>query len=131
MRKVLQGTKVSRETSVNGNKVSVIRTTEHKKFGEVINNWTFDFSGVNPDEIMVLATRPLVITTQAQLRAAKTTAEADKFDTATFSVRDFLDRERAKLSPEEKFERAVAGLPPEKVKEILEAQLKALQGGKS
>ncbi len=124
MRKVKQGEKVARLTQVVGDSaIAVRRTTEHKKYGIILSDWVFDFGGVSHAEIMALATRPLVITTQAQLRAAESPEQVEEYDNRTISVRDFLDRERAKVPPEEKARRAMGSLSPAARAKLIEELL--------
>lgn len=83
------------------------KTTHTKGFKKTIECvWDFDLTDVNPNEIMGLAMRSLVISAQRDARDTKTTDAFMAFQTQKFSVRAMIDNIRHGKSPTEK----VAGL---------------------
>lgn len=113
MRIALKGEVISRNTIVDVDENTVLK--QHVTFNKptqsgYILDWVFNFSDVSIKELMELASRDLVIKHRPAFKLCPK-ADLEPWDTKTFSVRDFLDREGGvKLSPVERATRAVAKL---------------------
>lgn len=114
MRNVIKGETVSRYTNVDGDTVHKHHVTMNKaSASEYEMDWAFDFSGVTREELMVLASRDLVIKARPVFKSLPADA-LDEWDDRVFSVREILDTEnRTTLSPDEKARRAVSKLTDE------------------
>ncbi len=125
MENVKHGDTISRYTKVDGNVVHkhhVTRNNPTKSAYEM--DWYFDFENVNHDELLELASRDLVIKHRPQFKSAPADT-LEGWGNKTFSVREFLDRERRNtLSPEEKVRNAVAKMSPEQKAKLI-AELSA------
>jgi len=115
MRKVKQGEKVSRVTTVDGQVVTVVHVTEHSTEGKVVLNWKFDYTDVTEDEMLREMSRAHVIDMRPAWKKLGA-GEAEKQADMTVNMREYLDRERRiaksdgekagnlldKMSPEER-----------------------------
>ena len=119
--------KHSRTTKVNLDENTVVKThvTQHGDGDKVAKTyhkmqWTFDFKDVTHEELLEVASRELVIGARPKFKKCPIN-EVKSWEQKTFSVRKILDAERTSLSPEEKAVRALQGLTPEQLAEVLKA----------
>ena len=110
MRQVARGTKVTREESVNGNVVTKDVVTLNKATDATYaDTWELDFSDVERKDLLILATRSLVIELQSAFRGCKA-AKVDDWDELSLNVAEHLANKRKKLTPEERQKRAIAAV---------------------
>lgn len=83
------------------NTVTVVHTVKpdekHQTRYEL--TWTFDFANVTAMELIMLATRPLLIKAQGLWRKADDRLKEAAWDNRTFKVRDALDNARVAANP--------------------------------
>lgn len=120
--RVLDGEKVAKILRVDGNKVYRKHVTEHRKLGRVVLEWTFDFEGVTQEELMVLASRSVLIGSRPTFKETSI-EEAEKWKVHTIFVREYLESNREKVAPEEKVRRAMDKLTPAARKALLDELL--------
>ena len=95
---IKDGEKGRRDVIVNGD-VSTIHhgTKQSKSEPEWQMTWLFDFKDISRDELIGLATKHLVIQHRLAFKKATNVKEGD-WDNVVFSVREYLTRERRKVS---------------------------------
>ena len=123
LKKVMQGETVKKYVRVNDKVVERQHVTEHGKLGNVLLKWSFDFDGVSNDAILELASRAVLIGSRPKFKKTSP-QEAEQYAEKTISVALFLERERAKLSPQEKAARIMSELPTEEAIKMLEEYIK-------
>lgn len=103
MRIVEKGTAISRYTKIDGEKVHKHHVTMNKSTStEYELDWTFDFTDVTHDELLLIASRDLVIKSRPVFKLLPA-SELSGWDEKVFSVREMLDTEtRSTLTPEQK-----------------------------
>ena len=108
MKKVAKGTRVDRDETVEGRVLTKSVVTQHggRDGPYYLDTWTFDFSKVTTNELLVLATRSLVIEVQGRFRRAKA-EDLKGFDGYKCSVREYLDKKRRGKSAEERKKEAM------------------------
>ncbi len=112
MKKVLKGEKVTRTTTVDNDVVSTFHVTQHGTIGNVATTWHFNFDGIDRDELLILATRSLLIDAR---RDFKTLPEnvAEQWDGQSFLVSDMLTKTRKTATPTKAAQNAWAKMSPE------------------
>src|SRR3972149_5396048 len=121
MKIVKQGEKAVKSTAIAGNVVTKQHVTlNHNTKADYQLTWKFDFEGISREELLLVASRALVIALRPEFKAASA-AELESWDNRTFSVRGYLDSERAKIDDMEKARRAMRKLTSEQ-REKLEAE---------
>ena len=113
MKIVKQGEKAERAVLVHGDLVRRVHVTLNKPTqAEYQLDWSFDFSDVSREELMTIASRAILIAMRPEFKGAKA-SELPAWEVKTFSVRDYLDSERAKVDDVEKARRMIGKLTPE------------------
>ena len=123
LKKVMQGETVKKYVRVHDKVVERQHVTEHGKLGNVLLKWSFDFDGVSDDAILELASRAVLIGSRPKFKKTSP-QEAEEYAEKRISVALFLERERAKLSPQEKAARSLAELPTDQAIKMLEELIK-------
>ena len=119
MKIVKQGEKADRSVSIKGDLVTRQHVTLNKPTkSEYALTWAFDFSGVTREELLTVASRAIVIALRPEFKVASA-SEIEAWDNRTFSVREYLDSERAKVDDVEKARRILGKLTPEQREAIL------------
>jgi hypothetical protein len=119
MKIVKQGEKADRSVSIKGDLVTRQHVTLNKPTkSEYALTWAFDFSDVTREELLTVASRAIVIALRPEFKAASA-SELESWDNRTFSVREYLDSERAKVDDVEKARRILGKLTPEQREAIL------------
>ena len=119
MKIVKQGEKAERSVSVSGDIVRRVHVTLNKPTkAEYQLDWSFDFSGVSKEELMTIASRAILIAMRPEFKAA-TGSELSGWEVKTFSVRGYLDSERAKVDDAEKVKRILGKMSKEQRDAIL------------
>ena len=98
MKKVLNGEKVERSTTVSDNVVTCQHVTKHDKLGNVSIAWSFDFNDVPYDELLRLAARSLLIDSRRDFKPLDEKI-AKTWDGKVFNVNDMLSATRKKSDP--------------------------------
>lgn len=112
LKQVKQGENIPREVRVSGESVIRKHVTEHRKLGKVFLTWTFNFEGVSKEDILVLASRAVLIGARPTFKETSI-EDAEGWKDRTFSVADYLKHNREKVTTEEKARRALGALTPE------------------
>lgn len=119
MKVIKQGEKAERSVSVSGDIVRRVHVTLNKPTkAEYQLDWSFDFSGVSKEELMPIASRAILIAMRPEFKAA-TGSELPSWEVRTFSVREYLDSERAKVDDAEKVKRILGKMSKEQRDAIL------------
>lgn len=119
MKIVKQGEKAARSVTVNGDMVERVHVTLNKPTkAEYQLTWSFNFEDVTREELLIIASRALVIAYRPDFKTTKAN-DLQAWDNRTFNVREYLDSERAKVDDLEKVRRLMAKLTPEQKKAIL------------
>lgn len=124
LKQVKQGEKVPKSIKVDGKIVRRHHVTEHRKLGRVVLDWAFDFDGVSEQDLMVLASRAVLIGARPTFKET-TVEDAEKWKERTFSVAEYLQHNREKVTTEQKARKALEGLTEEQRKALFEEFLKA------
>jgi len=127
MKQVLKGTTVTRDETIDGRVVTKdVSTLNAASDANYLDTWTFDYTNVSEDELLVLATRSLVIEAQGKFRRAKSD-KLSKFDRLSVNVREYLDNKRKKSTPEQRKAKAIDAVKAAGVsKADLEAMIAAM-----
>lgn len=128
MRKLDKTEASNKSTTIMGDIVTVVHTVKPNEESQSRYEltWKYDYTNVTREELMRLATRPMVITKQGQWRGAKDRMNTEKWDNVTFVIRDLLDGAKKKADPVEKAKKALDALP-EDVRAALIAEMVAEQ----
>lgn len=119
---VKQGEKSVKSTEIAGDVVTKQHVTlNHNTKADYQLTWRFNFEDVTREELLLVASRALVIALRPEFKQAAT-ADLESWDNRTFLVREYLDSERAKVDDSEKARRLLSKLSPEQRASIL-AQL--------
>jgi len=119
MKIVKQGEKSVKSTVIAGDVVTKQHVTlNHNTKADYQLTWKFDFEDISRGELLLVASRALVIALRPEFKAASA-AELESWDNRTFSVREYLDSERAKVDDIEKARRILGKLTPEQREAIL------------
>ena len=111
---------LSRSISVEQMAVTTTHTVKEDRDTDVRTEltWTFDFSKCSQEQILELAERSIRIRKQADWRKAKDKSDATKWDKVTFDVAAELS-ERRTADPMQRAAKALEGLSPDQVAELL------------
>ena len=119
MKIVKQGEKADRSVSIKGDLVTRQHVTLNKSTkSEYALTWAFDFEGVTREELLTVASRAIVIALRPEFKVASA-SEIEAWDNRTFSVREYLDSERAKVDDVEKARRLLSKMTPEQKQRAL------------
>ena len=119
---VKQGEKSVKSTEIAGDVVTKRHVTlNHSTKADYQLTWLFDFEDVTREELLLVASRALVIALRPEFKQA-VAADLGSWDHRTFFVREYLDSERAKVADSAKARRLFSKLSPEQRASIL-AQL--------
>ena len=122
MRTLAKGENASLARSINADTqtVTTTHTVKENKDTDVRTEltWSFDFSKCTPEQILELAERSIRIRKQADWRADKDKGDASKWDKVTFDVAAEL-AERRTADPMARAEKALAGLTPDQIAELV------------
>lgn len=119
---VKQGEQVPKFVKVDGLVVTRQHVTEHGKLGNVLVKWSFDFTDVSPTDLMVLASRSVLIGVRPKFKKTSN-GEAEAWNNRTIKVKEYLEGAREVLSTEEKARRVISTMSADqKAKLIAELQ---------
>src|SRR3990172_6123754 len=108
MKIVKQGEKAVKSTAIAGNVVTKQHVTlNHNTKADYQLTWKFDFEGISREELLLVASRALVIALRPEFKAASA-AELESWDNRTFSVRGFHESGGVKIDDAEKHRRILA-----------------------
>lgn len=89
--------------------------------------WTFNFANVSQEEILTLASKAVLIDKQGSWRKADDRMNAEKWQDATFNVRDMLDNRRQALDPTERVTKVAAKMSKAERDELIK-KLQSMEG---
>lgn len=117
---VKQGETISRVTEIDPSDKNVVKNfnvTKHQ-IGDFAITWFFDFTDVSREQLMLLATRSLVIDARPTFKKCPSD-EIDNWDGKTFKVQSMLNKSRAKKSTADKVKNLLKDMTPEQIAAIL------------
>ena len=127
LQQVLKGESVKRADVIKGDVITKTVSTLHK--ASKVNyacDWTLDFSGCTKDQMIELASRPIVINIQRGFRETK---DLESYDGKYVDVAEMLAAERTKTSPKDKIAKELAKLGDETAQaEFLAALMAEVRG---
>lgn len=127
MKIIKQGEKADRSVKVSGDVVTRKHVTLNKATSaEYQLEWSFDFAEVTKEELMTLASRSIVIALRPEFKIALS-AELPSWEAKTFSVREYLDSERATIPASDKVKRLLDKMSVEQRQAILSQLVKSTE----
>lgn len=103
---VLDGETYPRTDTLEGDVMTCKHVTEHKT-GKMYLTWKLDYTDVTREQLIDLATRSVKIALRPQFKKVPT-EQVSSWVARTFSVLEYLEREKSTASPMEKAERNIA-----------------------